>query len=177
MNIAKKMSLWGIGPVYSLISILLAGIAIYIHYLAFPYFFCPDIPLIIVLLLAIPLIVIGLLLWIIAGMQIDNYINKGILADKGVYSIVRNPIYSGILYVITGVLLLFRSIILWPVPIVIYLILKILLLKEEKILTKYFGEVYLNYRKKVNSIIPNPKILIFLFHFLKEKRRATKKSV
>lgn len=48
-------------------------------------------------------------------------------------------------------------------------ILKILLLKEEKILAEYFGEAYLNYRKKVNSIIPNPKILIFLFRFLKEK--------
>lgn len=167
----KRMSLWGIGPIYTSISFPLVLIAILIHYLTFPRFYLPGISLTAILFIAIPLITLGLLLWVSAGIQIDKYIINGILADKGVYGIVRNPIYAGILFVATGGLLLFRSLIMLPVPILMYFLLKLLLISEEKVLTEYFGEAFLSYRQRVNSIIPNLKCLGAVFFISKKRER------
>ena len=149
----EKMSSWGIGPVFGIYSVIISGILIFFTYI-YPGFFIFNCCNFLCYILGGVIILSGLFLWISAGRSVNNYIQRGILATKGVYGIVRNPIYSGIFAVMTGVFLIMRSWLLLSSLPVIYLILNLLLRKEEKVLSAVFGEEYNQYRKEVNSVIP-----------------------
>jgi protein-S-isoprenylcysteine O-methyltransferase Ste14 len=68
--------------------------------------------------------------------------------------------YSGIIvFFAPGVALWFRSWIILTVPLVAYIIFKLLIPKEEKYLEEKFGKEYLDYKSKVNAVIPLPRFL------------------
>lgn len=71
---------------------------------------------------------------------------------KGPFSFSRNPIYLGLILVILGYTLALKSYTILLVPIAIAYFYKAVL-KEEKILTKYFGKEYLEYKSKVPRFI------------------------
>ena len=79
---------------------------------------------------------------------------SGKLIQKGVYTIVRHPIYTGLISLIIGVFLcqptLYNA--LNFVGILVYLPIGIYL--EERKLIQSFGNDYLDYRKKVKAVIP-----------------------
>ena len=91
-----------------------------------------------------------------SGRTIDEFIRKGIMADRDVYGIVRNPIYAGIFFVFSGLCLASHTLLIILCLLPVYLILKILLIREDKIMTETFGDRYLDYKKRVNSVLPNP---------------------
>jgi len=79
---------------------------------------------------------------------------SGKLIQKGVYTVVRHPIYTGLISLIIGIFLcqptLYNA--LNFVAIFIYLPIGIYL--EERKLIQSFGNDYLDYRKKVKAVIP-----------------------
>lgn len=111
------------------------------------------------------LILLGIYLWIGQGRKIRMYIEKGILATKGGYGIVRNPIYSGILFVLTGIFLAIQSWIMLATIPINYLVLKILLKREDDVLIHVFGQKYTDYKKQVNPIIPKLKSFYSAFFY------------
>ena len=80
---------------------------------------------------------------------------KGGLSSKGVYGIVRHPIYAGTIQVQIGFTLLNQSLITLiyiPISILLYLLMAII---EEHDLKDLFGNDYIEYKKKVKKrIIP-----------------------
>jgi protein-S-isoprenylcysteine O-methyltransferase Ste14 len=79
---------------------------------------------------------------------------SGKLIQKGIYTFVRHPIYTGVISLFMGVFLYqptlynalnFGGIIIY-LPIGIYL--------EEQKLIELYGSAYLDYRKKVKAVIP-----------------------
>lgn len=73
---------------------------------------------------------------------------------KGVFSKVRHPIYLGAILLYLGMILFTFSLIsvaLWIFIILFYIRIS---KYEEKILTAYFGEEYLDYKKEVPMLFP-----------------------
>ncbi len=80
------------------------------------------------------------------------------LVVVGIYRYVRNPMISGVLFIVLGETLFFGS---WPLLILFGLFLALNLiyipLSEEKSLIKRFGEDYLVYARNVPRWIPRLK--------------------
>jgi hypothetical protein len=102
-------------------------------------------------------IVVGVAVWIYAVIiqKISEEIKNGKLITKGIYSFVRNPIYTAFIFVFTGILIMGSNLFLLILPILFWINLTVILkLTEEKWLLEKFGDEYVDYCKVVNRIIP-----------------------
>ncbi len=174
MNKKEKthMSFWGVGPIFGAFNIIFFGTELVLTFI-YPEFFRFETFPILFYILGGLFTAFGLYLWITAGVQVDKCILKGVLATRGVYGIVRNPIYSGILFFISGVCFSLRSwLLICTIPLS-YLILKLLLQKEDKVLTETFGGEYIQYRNKVNSVLPKWNTFYKAFFYPVETQEIT----
>ncbi len=108
-------------------------------------------------IIGIILIVLAVWIWIQAVLviKIDRAILDNQLVTSGVYSWVRNPIYTAIAMALTGASLLFGNLWLLFLPLIFWLDITVLMkATEEKWLTARYGQAYLDYCKKVNRCIP-----------------------
>ena len=106
---------------------------------------------------AIFMILLGIYLWIqsVIVQKINKKVTEKKLITTGVYSIVRNPVYSAFIFIFTGLLLFTANYILLILPFVFWAFLTILMQNtEEKWLKNEFGKEYEIYLKKVNRVIP-----------------------
>ena len=77
------------------------------------------------------------------------------LYTEGVYKYIRNPMYSGALIAVIGFGLVFRSIItLLFVSIFYFVVFKMRIDEEERLLYEAFGEKFTNYKKNSKKLIP-----------------------
>jgi protein-S-isoprenylcysteine O-methyltransferase Ste14 len=77
------------------------------------------------------------------------------LMVRGLYRCVRNPMYVGVLLVLLGQLMLFPSRQFLTYIVVCFLIVNaFVLIYEEPVLGRKFGESYADYRRKVPRWIP-----------------------
>ena len=76
------------------------------------------------------------------------------LQTIGIYSVCRNPMYTGLLFIYLGLALIFGN--WWTfilLPVLCLLIHYLIILPEEKYLTRAFGTSYSDYRKRVRRWI------------------------
>lgn len=156
MKKSKTLPIYGVGPIYVISCLILTIIALIFNcYKIIPVLKFLDLFMII---LGILCITIGVILWLSAVLvtQIDRKIKEGKLITTGIYSIVRNPIYSAFLFIFTGIIFLVNNIYLLALSITFWIYLTILLkLTEEKWLEDKFTDEYDRYSKNVNRVIPN----------------------
>ncbi len=152
----ERLSRFGVGPkitLSALASAAAAGAATYAWpgVLRFP-------PHAVLRTLGIVLLAIGVPMWLIAAVSVMRAYNRDRLVTSGVYALVRNPMYSAwILLNLPGIALLFRS---WPLlvaPLVPYAVFKSLIHREEEYLEQRYGSAYMEYRRRVNELIPLPR--------------------
>jgi protein-S-isoprenylcysteine O-methyltransferase Ste14 len=95
---------------------------------------------------------------VLAARSVMGAYNHDRLATGGLLGLVRNPIYSAwIVFILPGLALLSRS---WPMllmPLVAYAVFKARIHREDEYLTEQFGQAYLEYRDRVNELIPIPR--------------------
>ena len=111
------------------------------------------------------LIILGIIIWFIGAIKsdMDASISENKLKTDGIYSWVRNPMYSGWWFIIIGVSFMWHNYLLIPMIFVDWLIMTIVLKNtEEKWLLDLYGQEYAEYKKRVNRCIPwksssNPK--------------------
>ena len=73
----------------------------------------------------------------------------------GIYAYIRNPVYAlWILLIAPGLISATCFLLLIALPFVMYAFVRVLIVEEDEYLAEKFGEDYLEYKKKVNSIIP-----------------------
>ena len=85
----------------------------------------------------------------------DQEVVRGSHSSRGVYSNVRNPIYSAFLFICTGIILIENNLYLLILPILYWIFLTILMKKtKEKWLTNLYGNQYIKYCKKTNRCLP-----------------------
>ena len=155
----NKISRWGVGPKFLFFSVVYYLIVFIVHYtflheLKFVVFHS-----LINTILGIILIATGLPFFLIPAFTIDKYFKRGELATKGVYGIMRHPIYGAwIVFIIPGIILLQGSVIGISIPIFMYIVFRLVIKKEEEYLLNKFGNDFINYKKSVNGIFPTIKL-------------------
>ncbi|MBD3254269.1 MAG: hypothetical protein GF383_04210 [Candidatus Lokiarchaeota archaeon] len=80
--------------------------------------------------------------------------NSETLLTDGVFSIVRHPMYLGIILVYLSFVVLNLSLIMLMIWLFIFFIFNIMASYEEKRLVEIFGKDYLRYKKMVSRWIP-----------------------
>ena len=85
----------------------------------------------------------------------DDSITENRLQTKGIYSIVRNPMYSGWWMTFSGIIFMWHNAWMLVLPLINWLIMTVVLINtEEKWLTDLYGDEYIAYKKNVNRCIP-----------------------
>ena len=103
------------------------------------------------------LVALGVALWISAVFlaRIDDGIKVNRLVTDGVYSVVRNPIYSAFALVCTGAILAHGNLWLLVLPPLFWAFLTVLMrATEERWLLELHGPKYEEYCRRVNRCIP-----------------------
>ena len=152
-----KMPVFGVGPIYVITCFILTAVGLYLHRKGYLCSGELSKGKTIFIIIGILFIMLGLYLWIQA--VIVQKINKKVIENKlittGVYSIVRNPVYSAFVFIFTGILSFTSNYILLILPFVFWAFLTILMKNtEEKWLKNEFGKEYEEYLKEVNRVIP-----------------------
>ena len=159
MKLSNKMTVLGIAPKIALIFFPYLAFTIILQIIKSDIFTITQIPYIACVILGVLLIVVGLVLWALSGRIIQNAFKEGKLLTKGIYAIVRHPMYSGILvFFSSGIALVSCSWVMLTAPFVGYIVFKLLIKEEENYLERKFGQEYFDYKSKVNAIIPSPHL-------------------
>jgi len=112
-------------------------------------------------IVGVSLILLGQLLRVSArGYKAEQSRNGHQLIQNGPYSMVRNPMYLGIILIGLGTVFFILE--LWVAVLFAALFLLRywqLFVKEEKILQESFGQQYSAYKKSVPRIFPNPEFI------------------
>lgn len=157
MKKKEHLPLYGVGPLIVGFQILVTvgGIVLScLGYFDFGNIKVLDIPLKII---GVVLIIFGVYLYLSANFQsrVFDKITENKLVTTGVYSIVRNPIYSAFLLACTGAVCIANNVVLFVIPVLCWAFMTIVLkLSEEKWLKNLYGDEYTKYCKRVNRCIP-----------------------
>ncbi len=110
-----------------------------------------------IIIFGVIIILSGLLMWGIAifKSKIEKNIRSNTLVTTGVYSWVRNPIYSAFLLFCIGAICINANPVLLFIPFICWGYMTVFLKKTEEVwLHNLYGEKYEEYCKKVNRCIP-----------------------
>ena len=104
------------------------------------------------------LLLLGLILWGTAVLQLLTGFSKGKLVTTGAYGVVRNPIYASVTFFVLPAVALLTFTWVYLVPSVcLYIGVMIFIGVEEQQLTRAFGKVYEDYLARVDRLIPFKK--------------------
>ena len=154
----KRLSRWGIGPRTFLPTLAYGSVA----WAATRTW--PDVcvlqshPYAVFATAACILLALGAAMWLTAVISVMRAYNRDQLRVSGVFGLVRHPIYSSaIVFNLPGIAFLTRSWPLFLMPLVAYGVFKLLIHREDEYLERRFGQAYLDYRARVNEVIPFPR--------------------
>jgi protein-S-isoprenylcysteine O-methyltransferase Ste14 len=104
------------------------------------------------------LLLLGLILWGSAMIQLLTGFSKGKLVTTGAYGVVRNPIYSSVtFFILPAVALLTLTWVYFVPSVFLYVGVLIFIGTEEKQLTQAFGKQYQDYLTRVDRLVPFKK--------------------
>ena len=157
MKEGQKLPLFGVGPyiiygiaVLNLIGIILIGYVFKVGILDMPW-------MLLFRITGIILILLGIIIWYIGALRsgMDEAITENKLQTKGIYSYVRNPMYSGWWILLSGIILMWHNWVMLILPVIDWVIMTIAIINtEEKWLLDLYGEEYADYKKRVNRFVP-----------------------
>ena len=157
MKKREHLPFMGVGPLIISFQVAVTAMGIVLSsmgWLSFSQFEALDIPLKVV---GTMLIFFGVYLYFCAAFKskLFNNIAENKLVTTGVYSIVRNPIYSAFLLFCTGAVCMANNVVLFIAPVLGWAFMTVVLkMTEEKWLKALYGEEYVLYCKRVNRSIP-----------------------
>lgn len=153
----SHLPLYGVGPVIVFGQYLITGAAIMLSYTYkwdFLEFWLLNVPL---KLIGILFIIFGIYLGYLAKRKaklFENVSDNTLIVD-GIYSAVRNPVYSGAFFMCIGAICMTNKLILFAVILICWMYMSVFLIfTEEKWLKDLYGQAYTDYCKKVNRCIP-----------------------
>lgn len=153
----KHLPLFGVGPIYVIAIIVLTILGIGLSHFGYINFITAGKFKIIFRVLGITFIFLAVFMWSRAVIleNIDEYIKNNKLVTTGIYTYVRNPIYSAFMFLCSGTVLIYDNVILFVLIPIYWGFLSIFMkLTEEKWLRDLYGEEYIEYCKNVNRCIP-----------------------
>ena len=153
----QKLPMFGIGPYLVLGMALLTALCIVMFSYIFKVGILSGLWILVFRAAGLLFILSGLAVWSTGALRsgMDENIAGNKLKTDGIYACVRNPMYSGVWFMIFGVSLLWHNICLVPVFILNWMIITVTLINtEEKWLKDTYGSEYEDYRRRVNRCIP-----------------------
>nr|WP_320193514.1 isoprenylcysteine carboxylmethyltransferase family protein [uncultured Desulfobacter sp.] len=151
----KKMSRWGIGPVFAFLSIGYGILILIVSRYYDPLFQIPILPQWLLSAIGFILLLIGIPFFIISVKTLTKAYNSDSLVTNGIYKCCRHPLYSAwVVFIVPGIVLFANSWIGMTAPLLMYFLLRKLVIKEEIYLEKLFGSKYLDYKKNTPCILP-----------------------
>ncbi len=157
----RKMTIFGVGlKIFK--PTIIYGLAALIITLIFPRIFLMTfLPSAAFNIMGGMLLGIGIAFLFISGVTVKKAIAEERLETTGTFSIVRNPLYfAWIAFVFTGSALATQAWLLFGMSVIAYYKFLHHIPEEESMLEETFGKEYLEYKKRVPSIVPNLKELI-----------------
>lgn len=156
----EKMSIFGIGPKLAILTIIYTVIMYFITKMTGEMFVIKQIPDSVIYVTCFLLLLIGIPFFITSVKTLLKGFPNGKLMIRGVYSIVRNPLYSSfICFIVPALVILTKSILVITTPVFMYFLFKILIKKEEEYLEQTFKQDFIEYKSKVCSVIPIKRFL------------------
>lgn len=151
---AKRNSVWGVGPKIIISMLAYLVLVVYLNETFHRYAVISQ-QTELARFLGGTLVAVGLVIWIIAGRTIFKMYKAGTLYRGGLYAFCRHPLYANfILILVPGICLLKNSWIVLTTPLFMYLAFRYFIREEERGLIEQFGEAYLQYKREVNAIVP-----------------------
>jgi protein-S-isoprenylcysteine O-methyltransferase Ste14 len=151
----EKMSRWGVGPAFAVLSIRYTIIMSIITRFFHPVFQINIVPSWFLSIIGMSLVLIGVLFLTISVKTVMRAYNTDTLVADGIFKCCRHPLYaSWVVFIVPGIALLLKSWTLLTTPIFMYFLLLKLAKKEELYLEHLFGSKYLEYKIKVPCILP-----------------------
>ncbi|MDE6539030.1 MAG: isoprenylcysteine carboxylmethyltransferase family protein [Ruminococcus sp.] len=157
MKNKEHLPVYGVGPVIVIPQIVLTAVGIIMSVCEVLDYGRINILKIPFLIIGIILIVSGAYMWYSANYKskVFDSIVENRLVTSGIYSVVRNPIYSAFLMICTGAVFIAGNVFLFLIPFVCWIYMTVFLKHtEEKWLTDLYGQEYIDYCKNVNRCIP-----------------------
>lgn len=153
----QKLPMFGIGPylIYG-IAFLDAMVIILTSYV-FKVGILKDVWVCVFRIIGGIIIALGIIIWFIGAMcsNMDKNITENKLKTDGIYSWVRNPMYTGCWFITIGICFMWHNYLVLPMILVDWIILTVVLINtEEKWLLEVYGNEYAEYKKRVNRCIP-----------------------
>lgn len=151
----REMTEFGVGPRLAVLIVCYLALAVIAQINSPDMMLMTSEPLIVFPAVGAVLVATGLVFWAIGATKIDKAFKEHRLLTSGVYGVVRHPMYCGlILFVGTGIAIWCRSWALLTVPLAACVGFTFLHRVEDRYLEKTFGQEYLQYRSKVNALVP-----------------------
>lgn len=157
MKNKEHLPIYGVGPVIVVPQLVLTAVGIIMSVLGFFGHGRINILKIPFMIIGIIIIVFGVYMWYSANYKakISDGITENRLVTTGIYSVVRNPLYSAFLMICTGAVLIAGNVFLFVIPVVCWIYMTVFLkCTEEKWLADLYGQEYSDYCKNVNRCIP-----------------------
>lgn len=157
MKQKEHLSMYGIGPLYGTVTAAITIAAVIAGHTSIFEGGIINVLKIPSIIFGILLIIFSLIIWYNALFRekIDNGIMENNLITTGVYAFVRNPIYSAIMFICTGILLISGNVYFYPLFFFYWIFMTVLLrCTEEKWLKNLYGKDYEEYCRHVNRCIP-----------------------
>ncbi|WP_320006513.1 isoprenylcysteine carboxylmethyltransferase family protein [Maridesulfovibrio sp.] len=157
----RKMTVFGVGLKIFRPTIIY-GLAALIITLIFPRIFLMTfLPSAAFNIMGGMLLGIGIAFLFISGVAVKKAVAEERLETTGTFSIVRNPLYfAWIAFILTGSALATQAWLLFGMSAIAYYKFLHHIPEEESMLEETFGKEYLEYKKRVPSIVPNLKELL-----------------
>jgi len=151
----KKMTIWGIGWTLVLTGVPFAVVIGYLNSRFLPNLRLSFLPQAAAWIAGGILILCGVAMLFMSAGAVRKAFREGMLVTSGVFSLIRNPIYCAwIVLILPGIVLISRSVLLWLVPALMYVVFKMLIKKEDGFLEERFGDEYRQYRAKTGELFP-----------------------
>ena len=153
----QKLPLFGIGPFLIYGIALLNIIVLIITHYVFKVGILTGVWTVVFRTIGAVMIILGIIIWFTGAVKsgMDDNIADNRLKTDGIYAWVRNPMYTGIWFLMIGISLMWHNycvVIMIPVD---WIILTVVLKNtEEKWLLDLYGTEYEEYKKRVNRCVP-----------------------
>ena len=153
----QKLPMFGIGPYLIYGIAFLKAVVIVLTSYVFKVGILEDIWVWIFRIAGGIAIILGIAIWFIGAMRsgMDENITENKLKTDGIYSWVRNPMYTGCWFIMIGTSFMWHNYWMLPMILIDWVIFTIVLKNtEEKWLLDVYGKDYEDYKKRVNRCIP-----------------------
>jgi len=152
----KVLNLFGIGPrliIFTLLYSFLFEKAKQLYH--FDISIKRFVPNALVNIVSIILIMLGLVFLILSLRAIIKLTKADKLNTNGIYSVCRHPLYtSWIIFIVPGIILMSNSLASFSIPLIMYLIFRLLIKEEENKLLNRYGDQYRDYKSRVGLLFP-----------------------